>query len=86
MEPWRKKAKSGDKVKFECKTYNRVKWTFRKGHLPINSKVSGRMNEILTLSAVQPFNAGTYECTMLDRDKKFSSEGTLELNGETIWR
>ncbi len=84
MEPPYQRKKIGNEVKFWCKTYNPVKWTFKNFELPWNSKVSGTMNGTLTLSTIELSNAGTYECTMQDGNREFSTTGFLDVKGKTI--
>ncbi len=67
---------------FVCKTYNPMKWTYKRGILPDTAKISGKMGEKLTIYMVSSYIVGSYECTMLDRGISYTSFGILGVIGE----
>ena len=85
ITPCEKIAAEGDTVEFTCFGYKtfRWDWIFEDDSLPDNAVVyphadSSIMKSTLTLTNVQKYNSGTYECHGYDKNTlEFHAEGIL---------
>lgn len=80
-------ANVGDTVVFKCESDKSVDWTFNKGSLPNNAKITmhrlGTMESTLTIQNIRMNNCGLYICSGEGSNyERFSSKGMLVVRGK----